>query len=288
MNSSRGGEKPLYLTKVDGTSEPFRREKLVESLLKVGASQEEANIVIAHVLRGVRPGMRTDSVYDRAFSMLRKQSRPVAARYSLRRSLHDLGPTGFPFEDFVAELLRREGYTVAVRQHLRGKCATHEVDIVAERGGECLIAELKFHNQAGYRTDLKTALYVGGRMMDLQMGPDIKCRTAHYALITNTKFTSQAIEYGECMRFDLLGFQYPKGRSLYDRVIAQDAYPVTALTSLSSREKRLLLTRGILLCDSLSRDRALAYSSGVSKGNIDRAIEESTLLCSTEERANRE
>jgi hypothetical protein len=62
-------------------------------------------------------------------------------------------------------------------------------------------------------------------------------------------------------------------------MVAAEAYPVTALTSLSTREKRLLLERGILLCDTLAKDKGLAYSAGVSKGKIDAAIEESDMLC---------
>lgn len=279
MPLGRDGEKNLYITKADGTSEPFRREKLIESLLRSGANPDRADEVVHQVLRNVRQGSGTQEIYNEAFRVLRKKDSFVAARYSLRRALHDLGPTGFPFEDFVAELFRREGYIVSVRQMFSGRCIPHEVDVIARKGDEHMLCELKFHNDPGYKTDIKTALYVGGRMHDLQMGSDPVCKIATYALITNTKFTNQATDYGACAGLRMIGFQEPHENSLYDRMIRTNTYPVTALTTFSHREKRLLIARGILLCDHIGADRALAYSSGVSRSKIDAGIEESRHLC---------
>ena len=45
----------------------------------------------------------------------------------------DLGPTGYPFEDYVAEILKTEGYQTQVRQVLEGNCVSHEIDVIAQK-----------------------------------------------------------------------------------------------------------------------------------------------------------
>ena len=50
-----------------------------------------------------------------------------------------LGPTGYPFEDFIAKLLQADGYETKVRQILKGECITHEIDVIAEKNNKTSI-----------------------------------------------------------------------------------------------------------------------------------------------------
>ena len=210
---------------------------------------------------------QSNQVYRRAFMMLRREGRATAARYSLRRALFEFGPSGHPFEDFVSELFKSEGWDVQPRQILQGKCVPHEVDIYAFRGGENVIGELKYHNDPGYKTDVKVALYVRSRLHDIWEGEahkSGKTKIDYGYLITNTKFTSQAVDYAECSNLKLLGWSYPHNGSLYDRIIASGLYPITALTSLRKAEKRLLIDKNISTTELLRDNRELLRELHIS------------------------
>ena len=227
---------------------PWDGRRLEESLIRAGASDMVAERIRETIEASIGPSEESREIYRRAFAMLRGASRTAAARYSLRRALFEFGPTGHPFEDFVSELFKTEGWTVEPRRMIPGKCVPHEVDVYAVRDGQHLAAELKYHNDPGYKTDVKTALYVKARMDDIwQCEPGNKtCPVDLGFLITNTKFTSQAVDYATCAGLNLLGWSYPADNSLYDRIVASGLYPVTALTHLKKSEKRLLIDQGIV------------------------------------------
>lgn len=246
------------IVKADGTVEPFDISKLETSLRRAGASPKVIERICKTVGPTISPGMRTDDIYRRAFTLLRREERITAARYSLRRALFELGPTGHPFENFIAELFRLEGWNVEWRKVIRGKCVNHEVDVYATKGSEHLFAELKYHNDPGYKTDVKVALYVKARLEDIwkcdpKTGP--VCPVDLGYLITNTKFTDQAIQFARCSGIQLLGWSYPTEGNLYDRIISAGIYPVTALTSLRKAEKNMLLDEGIVTIDLLKERR---------------------------------
>lgn len=207
----------------------------------------------------VAPGTSSKEIYARAFALLRKEARPAAARYALRHALLDLGPTGHPFEDFISHLYRAEGWKVETRKVIQGTCVPHEVDFYAsnKEGNTFLAAELKYHNDPSYKTDLKVALYVKSRFDDIfSCDPAVRsCPINQGLLITNTKFTSEAVAYAECSGIELLGWGYPEHNSLFARMNRAKVYPVTTLTGLSRAEKRLLIEQGTIAVDEVVRDR---------------------------------
>lgn len=247
------------IVKSDGTSEIFDPERLVSSLERSGASEFTAKHIAETITETVAPGTSSKEIYTRAFSLLRREARPVAARYALRRALLELGPSGHPFEDFISHLYRAEGWQVETRKIIKGKCVSHEVDFYASHKGqnEFLAAELKYHNDPGYKTDLKIALYVKSRFDDIFAcdASTRSCPIDRGILITNTKFTSEAIAYAECSGVELLGWGYPENESLFMRMSRAKVYPITALTGLSRAEKNLLIGRGIIAVDEIMSDR---------------------------------
>lgn len=247
------------IIKADGTSEIFDPERLISSLERSGASEFVANHIAKTITETVAPGTSSKEIYTRAFSLLRREARPVAARYALRRALLELGPSGHPFEDFISHLYRAEGWQVETRKIIKGKCVSHEVDFYASHKGqnEFLAAELKYHNDPGYKTDLKIALYVKSRFDDI-FACDTSTRSCPIdrgILITNTKFTSEAIAYAECSGVELLGWGYPENESLFMRMSRAKVYPITTLTGFSRAEKNLLIGRGVIAVDELMKDR---------------------------------
>lgn len=270
------------IIKADGSIEVFDGLKLENSLRRAGATDRSAERIRHTIESSMGERAESSEVYRRAFQMLRREARPVAARYSLRRALFELGPTGHPFEDFVAEMFKKEGWNVEGRRMVPGKCVPHEVDVYASRGNEHLAAELKYHNNPGYKTDVKVALYVKARFDDIwQCDPEIKktCPVDLGYLITNTKFTRQAIDYAECAGMGLLGWSYPHNGNLYDRIVANALYPVTALTTLKKAEKRLLLDKGITTCEQVREHRDVLREVGLPPERIGTVVAEANTLC---------
>lgn len=267
----------IEITKADGTVEVFDGTKLEASLRRAGASSKIASEIRSAVEGTLVPKMTTHDIYRRAFSLLRKDERSTAVRYSLRRAIFELGPTGHPFEDFVAELFRKEGWTVEWRKVIPGKCVMHEVDVYATKGNEHLAAELKYHNDPNYKTDVKVALYVKARFDDIwQCDPSVTnvCPVDRGFLITNTKFTETAIQYAKCAGIELIGWSYPSEGNLYDRVLSAGIYPVTSLVSLQKSEKRLLIDRGIVTSNQLAEKRDVLRQIAIPADRIGKIIAE--------------
>ena len=271
------------IIKADGTIEPFDGTKLEASLRKAGASEKTAERIRHTIESTIAPAAESNEVYRRAFQMLRREARPAAARYSLRRALFEFGPSGHPFEDFVAEIFKKEGWLVEGRQIIPGKCVPHEVDVYATRGTERIAAELKYHNDPGYKTDVKIALYVKARFDDIwQCDPATQvCPVDRGFLITNTKFTSHAVQYAKCSGLGLLGWSYPAQGNLYDRIVASGVYPVTALTTLKKAEKRLLIDQGTVTCEQVAERRDSLRELGITPERIGTILAEARTLCDT-------
>ncbi|HEX2792251.1 MAG TPA: ATPase [Candidatus Paceibacterota bacterium] len=272
---------PTEIIKADGTIEAFSGAKLEASLRKAGASERTAERIRHTIESTMASATQSNEVYRRAFQMLRQEARPAAARYSLRRAMFEFGPSGHPFEDFVAEIFKQEGWLVEGRKMIPGRCVPHEVDVYASRNGEYLAAELKYHNDPGYKTDVKVALYVKARFDDIfNCDPSQKtCPVDHGFLVTNTKFTSHAVQYAKCSGLNLLGWSYPHQGNLYDRIVASGIYPVTALTTLKKAEKRLLIDQGIVTCQMLTDRREVLREIGITPERIGEILAEARTVC---------
>ncbi len=154
----------------------------------------------------------------------------------------------------------------------------HEVDVVAWNDKQLIMVEAKFHNEGGTKSDLKVILYVKARFDDLRkMKFDYgKERDLDEAwLVTNTKFTSTAIEYGSCQGgIRMIGWNYPPVGNLHDMIIDSKLHPLTCLLSLNGREKKALLDQGIVMCKSLVENPDLLSAIGVQPDEIKKVIEE--------------
>lgn len=272
----------MQIVKGNGTREEFDQKKLERSMLRSGADPNIVKRLAERVTAHVREGMTTSEIYRYAFKELKKKERPLAARYSMRRAILDMGPTGFPFEDFFSKIMEAHGYQALVRQELNGRCAEHEVDAVLEKDGIKVGAELKFHNAVGFKTDLKTALYVRARFWDIERAAEDRdevCDIKEAWLVTNTKFTSRAIRYGECSGLKLLGWNYPREKNLADLIHEASLYPVTVLTGLSKKEESRLLAAGATLCRDITKDPEVLVRAGIPKRKHAAVVSESTALC---------
>lgn len=239
------------ITKADGTTEHFKVEKLRRSLRRAGASAGEINEIVAEVSSVLYDGIQTQEIYRHAFNLLRQNKIPAAARYSLRRALFGLGPTGFPFEVFLSRLFEIEGYTTKTGTMIPGKCATHEIDVACFKEDHSFVAEAKFHARPGIKSDLQVAMYSYARLLDLKetrICREDVCGIKEFWLITNTKFTSTAESYGQCVGLTMLSWDYPRNNNLHDRIQRAKVYPITVVQTISSSQIETLISRGVILC----------------------------------------
>lgn len=251
-------EKQPLIVKADGTRELFEPKKLLNSLLNSGATEKDADRVLEHILPELHEGMTTKEIYLHAFAVLRETSKKVARSYSLRRAVLDLGPSGFPFENFVAEVLKAKGYKCKTQETVLGECVAHEVDVVAYNEKELIMVEAKFHNTLGNNSDLKVALYVKARFDDLEANVfdygGINRKVTDSWLVTNTKFSSTAIHYGVCKNLTMIGWNYPENNSLQNMIEEGGIHPLTCLVSLSDVDKKALMAGGVVLCSDIKKN----------------------------------
>jgi Restriction endonuclease len=273
----------IYITKADGGKELFEEDKLVESLERVGGSPEVVDAVIEKVGNEIKDGMTTGEIYHHAFELLRTMARPVAMKYSLRRALSELGPEGFPFEKFISQIFKTWGYETLTDQTVLGSCVSHEVDVVAWNADKLIMVEAKFHNEFGLKSDVKVALYVKARFDDIKGTMydygGIKRPITEGWLVTNTKFTDQAIKYGECKGLKMIGWNYPQKGNLQQIIEESGLHPLTCLATLSNIHKKLLLKKGIVLCRELKEQPQLMKEVGLDDLKITKVLEEVNQVC---------
>lgn len=276
-------QKGISVIKASGERAPFSEAKLRRSLLRVGAVPGVIDEIVTHIEAELQDGMRTADIYRKAFLYLRKKSRPLAARYSLKNALMELGPTGHPFERFVGELLKSEGFDVEVAKIVQGVCVKHEVDVVGTKDNRHIMAECKFHNRPGLRSDVKISLYVQARFEDIERQwkkqPQHGEKFHEVWLVTNTKLTTDATDYAKCVGMTAIGWGYPFQNGLEVRIDRAGLHPITCLTSLSGMQKRALLEKDIVLCRELLNDSGLLHSIGVPETKVRAIIDEINRLC---------
>ena len=246
--------KPL-IHKASGEKEEFSPDKLKNSLKRAGADNEAINSIMSEVNSWLYEGVSTKSIYKKVFKLLSFYKNGIAARYSLKKAIMELGPTGYPFEHFVSHLFQNTGFKTEVGQIMDGKCVKHEVDVVATRHNIQYLIECKYYNYQGKYADVKVPLYIRSRFDDIiekrKDLPEFKDFKFKGWIITNTRFTTDAIDFGVCSGLSLVGWDFPKGHSLKEVIEKEDLFPVTVLTMLPNFLKRNLLEKGIVLCKEI-------------------------------------
>jgi hypothetical protein len=138
------------------------------SLRRSGASKKDVQHILDVVRDELYQGISTREIYNRAFGLLKKKQPVFASKYKLKKAIYELGPTGFPFEEYVAELFKAKfGYKTLTGQVVLGGCVPHEIDVVGWNDEKLIMAEVKYHSDAASKTDLKVALYVLARFEDI-------------------------------------------------------------------------------------------------------------------------
>jgi hypothetical protein len=240
--------KEIYVTNKRGEKEPFSFKKLYQGVRNCGASKEVALEIASQIQKEIFPGISTQAIYQRAFELLLERSPKSAIKFNLKSAIEKLGPTGFPFEKFVARIFEAKGFEVKVNQIIPGFCIQYEIDFVAKKEKLVYIGECKFHSIPGGRVDLQVALSNFARFLDIKNGKFLNSNLEYKSiLVTNTKFTQEAISYSKCVGVELLGWKYPQGGGLEKEIEENKLFPVTILPSVSSELGKILIENKIVL-----------------------------------------
>jgi len=276
-------KKKILIRKESGEMEPFSREKLMRSLVSSGAREADVNAIINELESWVFDGMSSKKLHDRAFVLLSRRQLGTAAKYKLKKAMMELGPTGYPFEILVGEVFRRQGFQVEVGQTLNGHCVTHEVDVIATKGKEQHFIECKYYQHTGKNANVQVPLYIRSRVDDLiryrNTLPAFSDYTFHGGVVTNTRFTTDAISFGECTGLSLLSWDYPKGNGLKELIDKEGIFPVTVLTKLLLAEKQKLMNQGLVLCSQLMDEPEALFAVGLDEKRQKKVMEELRFLC---------
>lgn len=269
-----------------GERSEFSESKVASSLRRAGAHEPVIKDILKSLRGQLHPDISTKEIYKQAFDLLRKQDGLTASRFKLKKAIYELGPTGFPFEKFVAAIFENSGYKVEVGKTLQGSCVSHEVDVVAQKQDLKMFMECKFHSEQGKKCDVKVPLYINSRFIDLESFHLNRHKNEGFRhegwVVTNTRFTQDAITYGKCVGLHLLSWDYPKGNALKERIDRLGLYPITVSTLLSAREKQFLLSRDVVLCRQLLKDNFFLDQLEVKenrKRRILREMEELVVPC---------
>lgn len=271
----------ISITKNSGETVAFDTDKLKRSLIRSGASQNDADSITDIITKSIVDGMSTHKVYKLAYKLLRKRSGKVAGRYRLKKAIFDMGPTGYPFENLVSELMKLKGYTAETGLILNGACINHEVDVFAEKPDKTVFVECKFHNDVRRKSDVKVSLYVNSRFCDLKRKYEQSTDGQHIFegwIVTNTRFTSDAVEYGVCAGLKMISWDYPAHGNLRQLIDSLGIHPITSMQSITKKEKVFLLENKVILCRHMENQKGLLEKMGIKENRISKIIEEAVQI----------
>lgn len=266
-----------FVVKKNGDIESYSEEKVIHSMNRVGVPHNLQPEVLSHIRSKFKGEyVTTDELFHHIFEFLEPRDKRSTLRFNLRQAIFDLGPTGFPFEKYIARIFQSLGYKTTVGSFMDGECVQHEIDVLIEKDGKKEIVEVKFHNDGGIKTDIRVALYTYARYLDVKTKNNI----AGVWVMTNTKLSTDAIHYAKCKGVKTLGWNYPNGESLQDFVEKPKMYPITVLPELTHEERRILIEDNIILCSDLLAlsEQEINNFQFVKRTHLKKAVESARLI----------
>jgi len=266
----------VNIIKADGTQEPFSEDKLIASIKRAGIPESLNSQILEQVKNNLYENIPTSEVYkyiEQYFGNSNEYS--SKSKYSLKRALMEMGPTGFPFEVFISEIMKAQGYQTEVGLTLMGKCVNHEVDVIATKGEEKLLIECKFHNRPGTRSDLQVSLYTKARFDDLKE----KHGFTKAIIATNTKITLDGLAYADCENLGILSWSYPEENSLREMIEKYKIYPITQLAFLSLAHKQELMAKNFVLISQLCQNPNILNEIAIPKDKRGEIMAQANEVC---------
>ncbi|MGD0451115.1 MAG: restriction endonuclease [Candidatus Bathyarchaeia archaeon] len=267
----------FLVTKANGSKQLFSREKIVQTCLRMGADSYIANEVAERIEKRLYEDITTQKILQLIFTYMRKYRPAVSHLFDLKRGI-SLMESKPEFELFIQVLLAHTGFEVTPNQILRGKCGEHEVDGIARKDGVTYFVEVKHHFNYHALTGLDESRIAWAVLEDVTdaftLGlTDLKIDRA--VIVTNTRYSEQAIQYGKCKNIIQIGWTSPEHFGLRDAIEKNKLYPLSCLRGVSVEERRRLVDSGIVLIKQLfDQDRlTIERKTGLPKATVLSIIE---------------
>jgi len=245
----------VMIRKADGSMQPFDKAKIVKTCLKSGVNIGIAKEIAEKVEAKAYNGIRTEKILELIFRYLRKH-RPLIRHFlDLRKGL-SLLQSKPDFERFVQIILCENGYRVSSNQIIRGRCVEHEVDAIASKDDVTYFVEAKHHSNYHTPTGLDESRIARAVLEDVIEGRELGLNNLEIdraMIVTNTKFSEHAKQYGECRGISLTGWSYPPHQGLQDLIEEKKIYPITCIKMLKKATMRKLSSNGIVTMKQLVR-----------------------------------
>ncbi len=273
----------IKIVKASGLIENYDENKLSFSLHQARVPIALVNQTMAFVRSKLRNNVTTQDLHELVKDYLTQNGLPAEAiNYDLKRAVMRLGPTGFPFEKYLARILETQGFKTEVGLVIAGRCVSHEIDIDAQKEDQHYLIECKFHNAPGNKTDVQVALYTYARFLDIRAALTEQTHHAQYHqawLVTNTKVTKDAVDYASCLNMRLISWTYPHHDNLREMIIKSGLYPITSL-DLSLGQQQTLIQRNIVACidlkDAFAENRV---SDTISNDQKQKLLQKISSIC---------
>ena len=184
---------------------------------------------------------------------MRKHKPAVKHLFDLKQGI-SLMESKPEFEVFVRVLLAHSGFQVKPNTILRGFCGEHEVDALVTKDGLTHLVEAKHHSNYHALTGLDESRIARAIMEDVTDGyasgaTEIKIDRA--MIVTNTRYSEHAVNYGRCRGILQVGWASPEGFGLRDIVEKHKLYPLSYLRVVSTETRLRLVEAGIVLIKQL-------------------------------------
>ncbi|MBI4176966.1 MAG: restriction endonuclease [Candidatus Aenigmarchaeota archaeon] len=228
----------MLVKKADGSLENFDGDKIIRTCLRSGLSEGDAETVLQHVGKKAYDKIPTNVLLHIILKEIRKHSEPAAMRYSLRASLASLSPEGVFFELYVKKVLEEHGYVVEHSKITRGKCAEHEIDLIASKDGKKSMIECKHHKNHHTFAGLGEAMVTWAAFEDTAARNNF----SDAWLVCSTKVSAHAQAYASCKNLKLMCWD----NGLNEMVEGPKLYPVTIIGSMRDSSVERAFAAGLL------------------------------------------
>jgi HJR/Mrr/RecB family endonuclease len=235
----------------------------------MGANIHVANEVAERIERRLYENISTQIILELIFQLMNEYKPAVGYLFDLRKGISLMEPKP-EFETFVRVLLSHSGFEVTPNQILRGKCGEHEVDGIAKKDGVTYFVEAKHHLSYHALTGLDESRIAQAVLEDATDGfmlgiTELKIDRA--MIVTNTKYSEHAIQYGTCKSILQIGWISPQYLGIKDMVEKSKLYPLSCLRGLSGETRIKLVNSGIVLIKQLLNQdlSTIAAKTGLPK-----------------------
>ena len=148
--------KKIIIIKADGSKVYFNSNKIVTTCMRAGASRDATKRILKKIRGHIYRGIKTHDIYKLVLSALseEKEGSALKQRYHLKASIMKLGIAGYVFENYVGKILKHSGFKIKkIRCKIRGKCAIHEIDLIAIYENDRILVGCKYHSKHGHMLD---------------------------------------------------------------------------------------------------------------------------------------